>query len=58
MFGRETRGLDDELLDEYSDRTVGIPTTDKIRSLNLANACSIAVYEAMRQLDFAPLSSG
>lgn len=55
VFGRETRGLDEELLERYPERCVRIPITDKIRSLNLANACSIAVYEALRQLDFAPL---
>lgn len=57
VFGRETRGLDEALLDGYADRTVGIPTTDKIRSLNLANACSIGVYEALRQLEFRPLTA-
>jgi len=55
VFGRETRGLDETLLDHYADRCVRIPITDKIRSLNLANACSIAVYEALRQLDYAPI---
>ncbi len=58
VFGCESRGLPDDLLGEYDDRLVRIPTTDSIRSLNLANACSIGVYEALRQLDFAPLGSG
>lgn len=56
VFGRETRGLDEDLLHRLDDRTVTIPITGKIRSLNLANAASIAVYEALRQLDFGPLS--
>lgn len=58
VFGRETTGLPPELLEAYADRTVRIPITDKIRSINLANACSVAVYEALRQLDYAPLGSG
>lgn len=55
VFGRETRGLDDDILERYADRTLRIPTTDKVRSLNLSNACAIVVYEAMRQLDWTPL---
>lgn len=55
VFGCETRGLSDELLAEYADRAVAIPTTENIRSINLANAASIAVYEALRQVDYAPL---
>lgn len=55
IFGRETTGLPDELLETYADRAVRIPITDKIRSINLANACSVAVYEALRQLDYRPL---
>lgn len=55
IFGCETRGLSDELLAEYDDRAVTIATTNNIRSLNLANAASVAVYEALRQLDYAPL---
>ena len=37
--------------------TVSLPTTDDVRSLNLANAAAIAVYEAWRQLGFATGSS-
>lgn len=55
VFGRETRGLDDDVLDAWSDRTRKIPTTDKVRSLNLSNACAIALYEAMRQNEWTPL---
>ncbi|MFU8806904.1 MAG: tRNA (cytidine(34)-2'-O)-methyltransferase, partial [Bradymonadaceae bacterium] len=58
VFGRETRGLDEELLERYAERTLRIPTTDKVRSLNLSNACAVVVYEALRQLEWAPLDVG
>jgi tRNA (cytidine/uridine-2'-O-)-methyltransferase len=51
VFGSESRGLDDALLDAYPEQVVQIPMrTDQVRSLNLANAVAIAVYEALRQL--------
>jgi tRNA (cytidine/uridine-2'-O-)-methyltransferase len=49
VFGRESVGLPDEVLERYADRVVGIPTIGKVRSLNLANAVGIALYEALRQ---------
>ncbi len=49
VFGRETRGLEQEIRDAYADRHFRIPITDKVRSLNLANACAIVIYEARRQ---------
>jgi tRNA (cytidine/uridine-2'-O-)-methyltransferase len=49
VFGRESVGLPDELLDRYRDRVVGIPTIGAVRSLNLANAVGIALFEALRQ---------
>lgn len=49
VFGRESVGLPDELLARYKDRTVGIPTLGAVRSLNLANAVGIALFEALRQ---------
>ncbi len=55
VFGCETKGLSDEVLETYSTQLTLIPKTDKVRSLNLSNAAAIAVYEAMRQLDFAPM---
>lgn len=51
IFGRETSGLPDWILGRYPTETVRIPIYDaRVRSLNLANAASIAVYEAIRQL--------
>ncbi len=52
VFGRETKGLPAELVARYPDRLVYLPTTDKIRSLNLANVVTAVVYEALRQQDF------
>jgi tRNA (cytidine/uridine-2'-O-)-methyltransferase len=50
VFGRETVGLDEGLLREVENQTVRIPQWGPIRSLNLSNAVSVAVYEAMRQV--------
>ena len=49
IFGKESIGLPDELLERYPDRVVGIPTLGPVRSLNLANAVGIALFEALRQ---------
>jgi tRNA (cytidine/uridine-2'-O-)-methyltransferase len=49
VFGRESVGLSEELLARFPDRAVGIPTLGAVRSLNLANAVGIALYEALRQ---------
>ena len=49
VFGKESIGLPDELLAQYKDRVIGIPTIGAVRSLNLANAVGIALYEALRQ---------
>ena len=51
IFGCETKGLGEELIDKFSEDTFRIPQyDDRVRSLNLANAASIVVYEAIRQL--------
>jgi tRNA (cytidine/uridine-2'-O-)-methyltransferase len=51
VFGGETRGLPAELLREHSERTYTIPMrTAVVRSLNLANAAAIVLYEALRQI--------
>jgi len=49
VFGKESRGLPPEVLAAYPGELVGIPTLGAVRSLNLANAVSIALYEALRQ---------
>jgi tRNA (cytidine/uridine-2'-O-)-methyltransferase len=56
IFGRETAGLPDDLHQRYRDRFVTIPmTTPHVRSLNLSTSVGIAVYEALRQRQGAPL---
>lgn len=49
VFGKESVGLPEELVAQHEDRALGIPTLGAVRSLNLANAASIALYEAIRQ---------
>lgn len=50
IFGGETRGLDRALLAQHSKATYRVPIFHpEVRSLNLANAVSIVVYEALRQ---------
>ncbi len=49
IFGPESRGLPEELLNQYADRCVTIPMNNLIRSINLSNAVAIVLYEAIRQ---------
>lgn len=52
VFGKESVGLPKPLLKKYNDQLFKIPLYNKaIRSLNLANAVSIIVYEGLRQLE-------
>lgn len=50
VFGRESVGLSEELLARFPDRVVGIPTLGAVRSLNLANAVGISLFEALRAM--------
>ena len=50
VFGSESRGLPESLLEENRDRILTVPQTEKVRSLNLATAVGIVLYEARRQL--------
>lgn len=52
VFGNETLGLPDELLERYPENHCNIPIRlDHVRSLNLSNCASIALYEALRQIN-------
>lgn len=52
IFGKETAGLPDWVLNSHAAETLRIPLYDaRVRSLNLSNAVSICVYEAIRQLN-------
>ena len=50
VFGKETKGLDEQLLKKNWDQTVSLPFPGKIRSFNLANAVAMAIGEGLRQL--------
>jgi len=58
VFGRESVGLPQELLDRHADTTVSIPMRDpELRSLNLSTSVALAAYEVRRQWDAAPSPS-
>ncbi len=57
VFGKETKGLPEELLKQNTDTCVRIPMRDETRSLNLSNSVAIVIYEALRQTDFAGLKT-
>lgn len=50
IFGSESRGLPPDVLERHAGRVLLIPMPGPVRSLNLANAVSIVVYEALRQV--------
>jgi len=53
IFGKETMGLPDSVLNEYPLDSFRIPMFDaRVRSLNLSQAVAITAYEAIRQIDF------
>ncbi|MEF2846266.1 MAG: tRNA (cytidine(34)-2'-O)-methyltransferase [Eggerthellaceae bacterium] len=56
IFGRESRGIDEDVLEAYQDNCVRIPMREGLRSLNLSNAAAIGMLEALRQNNFAGLS--
>ncbi|MDR3305522.1 MAG: tRNA (uridine(34)/cytosine(34)/5-carboxymethylaminomethyluridine(34)-2'-O)-methyltransferase TrmL [Clostridiales Family XIII bacterium] len=57
VFGKETKGLPENLLKTQEDRTIRIPMLgdEHLRSLNLANSAAIVLYEALRQKSFLNL---
>lgn len=56
MFGKETKGLPEPLLEANLDRTVRIPMREHLRSLNLSNSVAVGVYEVFRQHGFDTLA--
>ncbi|MDA8236019.1 MAG: tRNA (uridine(34)/cytosine(34)/5-carboxymethylaminomethyluridine(34)-2'-O)-methyltransferase TrmL [Clostridia bacterium] len=56
VFGKETKGLPEELLKAHPEKCLRLPMMEGARSLNLSNAVAIVVYEALRQNDFRGLS--
>ena len=56
MFGKESSGIDKDLVAKHNDHSIKIPMNMEIdRSLNLANSCNIVLFEALRQIDFPGL---
>ena len=55
VFGRESDGIPNELLEGLEDRCLRVPMTGKVRSLNLANTVSIILFETLRQQGFPNL---
>ncbi len=55
FFGKETKGLDEELLVKNKEGCVRIPMAGERRSLNLSNSVAVALYEALRQNAFGGL---
>ncbi len=53
VFGRETKGLDENLLKANYDMTLRVPMIGDTRSLNLSNTVALTVYEVLRQQGFA-----
>ena len=55
FFGKETKGLPEELLAAHYDDCVRIPIRAEARSLNLSNSVAVGVFEALRQQNFPHL---
>ena len=53
MFGKESAGIPEEILVENQETAIRIPMIGEIRSLNLSNSVAVALYEALRQNQFA-----
>lgn len=56
VFGRETKGLSEDLLKANYENTIRIPMQANSRSLNLSNSVAIVLYEALRQNNFQELN--
>jgi len=55
VFGRETKGLPMEVIEDNLDRCIRLPQSNLVRSLNVSNTAAIIVYEALRQQGYAGL---
>lgn len=52
VFGKETKGLPEELLKAHPEKCLRVPMINETRSLNLSNTVALAVYEGLRQHEF------
>lgn len=57
IFGREDKGIPEDILYQNKERCVRIPMRNSLRSLNLSNSVAIGVYEVLRQWDYPELAS-
>lgn len=57
MFGRESTGIDKEILSAHKETTLRIPMISTARSLNLSNSVAIIVYDILRQKKYPGLAS-
>jgi len=57
MFGKETAGINEEILLQYKATAIRIPMIREARSLNLSNSVAIVLYEALRQNNFTQLET-
>ena len=55
LFGKETKGLPEDLIENNMEQAIRIPMREGLRSLNLSNSVAIVVYEALRQNNFNDL---
>ncbi len=55
LFGKETKGLPEEILQKYLEKTIRIPMRSNLRSLNLSNSVAIVAYDIFRQAKFRGL---
>ena len=55
LFGKETKGLPEDILKKYIDKTIRIPMREGLRSLNLSNSVAIVAYDIFRQSGFYEL---
>ena len=55
LFGKETKGLPEDILQKYIDKTIRIPMRETLRSLNLSNSVAIVAYEVFKQYNFEGL---
>ena len=55
LFGKETKGLPEDLLQKNMEKCIRIPMREELRSLNLSNSVAIIVYEILRQVKFTGL---
>jgi tRNA (cytidine/uridine-2'-O-)-methyltransferase len=55
VFGKETKGLPEALIEANQETCMRMPMSDKVRSLNLSNSATVILYEALRQTGFKNL---